>query len=307
MKRAGMVIVFLLLTSCSTGQPAQDLFAEAQNARATADAAQDLASYQERFLTATAEAPIVHITETAAAQSVRSTATADAMALEQRNWTVTAQSVQETQTAAMTATAMAWTPTMNATQTAVFAVLHAQGTQVANEAVRDTLELDRQKYNNDFFANLPGLSWALVALFAILGAMLFVRRERYKPAQVDARGNVLPMIDTIEGTVTDVDRSPNYLSGMRRADLPALPPVTAERQDAATQRDQLVDLAVRGLPDAKRDERKRLAGQEIAKQLAVPNLQGRFKVLEDGTHDLEVIDGEIIQVLDNEWKETDKG
>ena len=146
-----LFLVLLALTACvPTTQAQRDLFTDAQSARGTADAALQQAQYQERFLTATAEAPIVHITETAAAQSVQSTSVAQSMVIEQQYWTATAQSIQETQTAAMTHTAMAWTPTPNATSTAVFAALNAEGTQIANNVARDNLELERQQYTNNF-------------------------------------------------------------------------------------------------------------------------------------------------------------
>jgi hypothetical protein len=306
MKRALFLLSLLLLVSCASPGTVTtpNLFVESQNARATADAAEELAAYQERFLTATAEAPIVHITETAAAQSVQSTVTAQAMAIQQSYWTTTAQSVQETETAAMTQTAMAWTPTPNATSTSVFAVLNAEGTQMANQVQRDNLELERQEYANDFWANLPGLTWAFLSLVLVLGLMLFTRRARYQPAKVDERGNILPMLDIVEGTITDPDRNPNYLSGTRREDLKALPALTADRQDNVTHRDQAIDAVTRGLPGGTRADKRQIA-QQMAPKLSGPNMAGRFKILPEGTFNEDVIDGEIISVLDQDWKESE--
>jgi len=54
--------------------------------------------------------------------------------------------------------------------------------------------------------------------------------------------------------------------------------------------------------NGQRSAQKRLAGQEMMKQLSDSNLESRFKILDD-TSNLDVIDAEIIQALDAEWKE----
>src|SRR6266498_5335092 len=132
-----IILLFLLLVAavaaCTPAvpydqMPRGDLYTGANGNRMTAAAALQQAQWQEQALTATAGAPIVHITETVAA-----------MAIQQQYWTVTAQSIQETQIAAQTQTAMSWTPTPNATSTAAFALLNAQSTQMANQAIEDNL------------------------------------------------------------------------------------------------------------------------------------------------------------------------
>lgn len=309
MKRIIILILAVILAGCATpsGTTPQDLLVSAEQARLTADAAQEIAESQARYLTATAEAPIVRITETAAA-----------FAMQQQYWTATAQSVSSTETAAMTHTAQAWTPTPNATSTAVFAVLNAQGTQIANDLERDRLELERQQKNNEFWRLMPGISFVVVTLMAIMLGLVYVRKQRYQTAAVDERGNVLPIIDVVDGQVTDVDRNPNFKAALgngiferlveKRLQLPpAVPPVTAERQDAATERDQMVDLAIRGLPSqVGNSDRKKAAEQVVAGRLSDVNMQNRFKLLDGETSNLDVIDGEIIKVLDAEWKEGDK-
>jgi hypothetical protein len=279
-----------------------------QNSKATADAALQQAYYQSQFLTATAEAPIIRITETAAG-----------MIYQQQMWTATAQSVQSTETAAMTQTAMSWTSTPNATITAVFVMAAAEATQIANNTERDKLELERQRDNNDFKAKLPTYSFVIVILVLAIILMFVSRRERYRPIPVDARGNPLPMLDVVEGTATDVDRNPNYRSDLRdgllkqwlrrRLDLPPLlPEITAKRQDETTQRDQLLDLGTRGLPGGNQNQSssKRLAGQEMMKQLSDSNLQSRFRILDEETSQLNAVNGEVIQVLDQDWKEVNE-
>ena len=275
-----------------------------QNNKATSDALLQQAYYQSQFLTATADAPIVHITETAAA-----------MAMQQQLWTITAQSVEGTQIAAMTQTAMSWTPTPNATSTAAFALLNAQGTQMANNAIRDNLELERQQDINDFKGKLPAYSFVVVVLVLIIFLMLIVRRWSFQTAKVDDRGNVLPVLNIVDGIYTDIDRSPNF-QGQLKAGLikrwaetklnlpPLLPAVTAARQDATTERDQMIDLATRGLPgEGKSEGRKQLAGQAMMNQLSNSNLESRFQILDGQANHLEHIDGVIVHELDSSWKE----
>jgi PBP1b-binding outer membrane lipoprotein LpoB len=304
MKPLFIIILALGLVGCAT-PPNPDLYANVQNSKATSDAALQQAFYQSQFLTATAEAPIVHITETAAG-----------MVFQQQMWTATVQSIQGTQVAAMTQTAIVWTPTPNATQTAVFAMAAAEATAISNNTQRDLLQLERERQNNEFNRLLPGIAVAALMGALIVAAIVAIRMTRYRPMTVDTRGNVIPVMDILDGTVTDVDRNPNYrglLSDnlfrqwmMQRFKLaPQLPAITAQRQDATTERDQMIDLATRGLPGPTTDARERgkLAGQGMMKQLSDSNLETRFKILDGQTGGLEVIDGVIVQELDSAWKE----
>jgi len=301
------IFVLFALAGCGSPPHQQDLYSNSVSSRATADALLQQAQVQELFLTATAEAPIIRITETAAA-----------MAMQQQLWTITAQSVEGTQIAAMTQTSMAWTPTPNATSTAAFALLNAQGTQMANNAIRDNLELQRQRDINDFKGKLPVYSFVVLVLVLAICMMLIVRRWSFQTAKVDDRGNVLPVLNIVDGIYTDIDRSPNY-QGQLKAGLisrwvekklnmtPLLPAVTAARQDATTERDQMIDLATRGLPsEGKSEGRKQLAGQAIMKQVTDSNVVSRHEILDPQTSRLEVIDGVIVQELDSSWKEAQK-
>ena len=314
MKNSLLVFLILLLTACAPAvpydavSPETDLYSDAQSKRSTAQAALQEAQIREQFLTATAQAPIVHITETAAGLIVAQTRGSIDLTSTAVLWTAT-PSPMPTITS---------TPTPNATSTAVFAILNAEGTQIANNLERDRLELERQTTMNDFNAKVVAYSWMIVVLVLIVAVMLIVRKHRYQPATVDARGNVLPVIDVISGTVTDVDRNPNYQGSLhpnvaqrlietKLGLQPLLPVVTAERQDATTERDQMTDLATRGLPaDPGVKERKQLAGQQAMKQMSAPNMQSRFKILDAETTDLGVINGEIIQVLDQDWQEANR-
>lgn len=294
--------ILVALAGCVTAPPNPDLYSSVQSSRATSDAALQQAYYQSQFLTASAEAPIIRITETAAA-----------MAIQQQFWTSTAQSVQSTETAALTQTAMAWTPTPNATMTAIFVLAAAEATQMANNIERDKLELQRQQDINDFKGKLPAYSFVIVILVLAIVLTFISRRERYRPVPVDERGNPLPMLDVVEGTATDVDRNPNFRGDLRdnlfkqwlrkKLDLPLLlPDITAKRQDETTQRDQLLDLATRGLPGGNAQSAARqMAGQEMMKQVSAANLESRFRILDEEKAGLDVINGEVTKVLDQEW------
>lgn len=308
MKRTWILFLLVFLASCVSA-PA-DLYGGASSSRMTAGAALQQAQWQEQMLTATAGAPIVHITETAAAMAIQATQAQS-----------TSVAGVQTQMGAMTATAIWWTPTPNLDSTATVAALNSQSTAIANQAIRDNLQLAREQVMNEFWAKVPGYVFVIVVLLLLIGVMQFVRRNRYQAAKVDARGNVLPLLDIVEGSFTDMDRSPNHRGSVSNDVLvrvltwwvekklgmpPQLPAVTTQRQDATTERDQMIDLATRGLPgsgpsDSK--ERQKLAGQQVMKQLTDSNLEKRFKVFDEGTSDLTVINGEVIEHLDRDWQE----
>jgi hypothetical protein len=146
MKRLWIILAFLALAGCVPVESNPDLYVAAQSSRATSDAAAQEALFQERYLTATAEAPIIHITQTAAALVVQATQ----------------QSIDQTSTAVL------WTPTPSSTPTIIpsatpnltatlnTAQLWGQQTAIANNIQRDNLELDRQRSANDFCAGGRG-------------------------------------------------------------------------------------------------------------------------------------------------------
>jgi hypothetical protein len=295
------VLAAIVVSSCvSSGSP--DLYNSAQAYRAQAE-------MLESAMTATAQAPIVHITETAAAMQIQAIQAA-----------ATGTAAIQTQSGAMTATAVWWTPTPNFSGTQTSAAISAQQTAGANAAIRDYLELERQIQNNEWnrIAGPIGLTAGVGILLVLV--VTYLRRTRYQPARVDARGNVLPIIDIVDGMATDLDRNPNHRGAVSAQILirilsflmekkwgmdPLLPEITATRQDAVTERDQMIDLATRGLPgpSSETKELKRQAGQQMIQKTSEQNLANRFKVLGESDGQLGVIDGTIIQVLDQDWAE----
>jgi hypothetical protein len=251
-------VIVWFLTSCAT-PPTGDLFTGAQSSRATADAANQLAYFQEQFLTASAQAPIIDITSTAAA-----------FAMEQSYAQATSTAAAQTQVAAVTITAQSWSPTPNATMTAVFAQSYADATRVANEIILNNLEVERTRSMNQAKAMAPYFIGFLLVILLVMFGIAYAKRLSFMPATVDERGKVIPIISVVDGSVVDVDRNPNYRGVFmesliqqwlrKKFDLPyLLPEITAERQDQVTVRAQLVDMATRAqLPKRLLEEQERL-------------------------------------------------
>lgn len=286
---AGVIIWFL--TSCTTADP----YGNPMSNRMTADAALQLAEYQEHAMTETAQAPIINLTQTAAGLIV-----------------------QQTQVSIdMTSTAVLWTPTITPTSTP-----NAEATIKAAEVIA-TVTAINLKAERDIKTNNLKAFWSYVAGTAVLimvvfGGYVVFKRFSYKSADVDESGKVRPVISVIDGTVTEIERMPNYRGTMANDDVikqmfiqwfeqrfgvelkPSLPPITPERQDSTTQRAQLTDLATR---TSNNSSIRRAVANEMEKHLSTSNLESRFKVLGPGDSAGEIIDDEIMNVLDAEWKE----
>ncbi len=237
-------ILFLFLTAC--GMPTAtsstvDPFVAVESAQRTAAAAQDQADFYGSQLTATAEAPIVAITQTAAA-----------FAMNQQYAQATSQASQMTQTAALTQTAQSWTPTPVPTSTpnltATMAVLELSATAqvMSNEVVKDNLSVERAKSTNMLYAAAPYLVGFAVLVLVLIFAYVAVQRFAHVATQIhDLTGKPRPLLNVLDGVVVDIDRSPNGAMQLRKGYLNQLPAITSDRQDAVTNRAQLVDLQTR--------------------------------------------------------------
>ena len=255
------IFVLLFLAACApTDTATPDLYLAAKNSQATADAAQYESKYLGDQLTATAEAPIIHITETAAAFQVQSAGT-------QQAYTATAQSIEAANKAAMTSTAAAWTAT--AVQNAIVieaASQEAQQTAIANNTERDNLQLARQRSQNNFNAAMPGLGAVILVIALGMGLFMLMRQQSFRPMPRDPRGDAVPVLNIVDGTIVDPDKSLFAMLGMKRNDLKLLPIITAEQQAPVTERNQLVHLATNGLPSGNAQDakaRKRFAGEQM--------------------------------------------
>lgn len=242
-------IVCLFLTACTSGAPTisvsgvptVDPYVMAAQAQRTAAAAQDEAEFYGTQLTATAQAPIIQITQTAAEWT-----------MQQQYGAATQQSVQMTETAAITATAQSWTPTPNATMTAVFANSAAEATKIANDVEINNLQVERARTTNTMRAMSGYVIGFLMLIAGVMFAIVLARKLAVNSNPVDERGNPLPMFDVVDGTAWDIDRSANGMISTRASFLKQLPVVTAERQDTVTSHDQMIDLRARAarLPKA---------------------------------------------------------
>ena len=212
-----------------------DPFVAVGQAQATAEAAQREAAMYGGQLTATAQAPIVAITSTAAAFEMQ-------VMFAQ----ATAQSVSATETVAVTQTAAAWTPTPNATMTAVFYQSHVEATQAANVARLDNLKVERAQFTNHIKA-FSGWTFGVVMLvIGVMFAITWAKRFAIIATPIDPHtGKPQPMVNVIDGSVVDIDRAPNGYIRADKAYLKHLPAITAERQDTVTNRAQLVDMKSR--------------------------------------------------------------
>lgn len=222
-------------------------------AQATLEAMQATSQAISANLTATAYAPTQQAIETA-------TERAWTMAL----WTATA-AVEQTATAGSgTATAQAWTPTPNYTSTVESAQAAALATAAYGEAVSVELAVERERMMNKVQAVAP---WAALAAAFVFVLLLAFRWSKVRPVQRDARGDA-PLL-VIDGKVYDADRNPYPLVDLsgKKPQIPAL--TTPEMQMATTARDQMIDLATRGVQGPANPQRKAIA-QRMAAQNILP-------------------------------------
>ena len=111
---------------------------------------------------------------------------------------------------------------------------------------------------------------ALISAF-IFALFVAFRWSKVRPIQRDARGDA-PLL-VINGSIYDADRNPYPLLDMsdKKASIPAL--TAPEIQSATTARDQMIDLATRGLQGKSYPQRKAIAQRMAAQNLLPPPAQ----------------------------------
>jgi len=272
-----LLLLFLLLSACGTEYPAPqavsgvgtatpdplEIFVGANSSQRTAQAAQATADYFGQQITATVMARDALATErafnfqsTQIAANITSTA-------QSAYATMTADSINATSTAAFTQTAVALQVAgtqLALTTTAAANEANAKAYAVAMEGeaqrVKDAIERDRLTNTLKAFMPLVMLAAAFVVFL-----VLAYHRGRVIIVPRDERGDAQLIGDVVDGTLSDPDRFTNGVSGLRRRDLDLLPPPSAERQAAVTERDQMVDLATR--PGGDDGERRRQAARQM--------------------------------------------
>jgi hypothetical protein len=236
-------------------------YVDANSSQGTAIAAIATADYFSNQLTATVE--IRNQTATQQVVDLRSTEQSASMRSTERAWnaTATADSAQSTSIALGTASAVAqqvlWTQrAIDVTATADIAAVQAFATEQYSIARTQELALERETMMNQVRAVVP---WAMLVITFVILAVFFKRWSRVRVIQRDPRGDAPLLLDVVDGVAYDADRSPTSTAGLQREDLKRLPLFSTENHTQTTTRDQMLDLATRGLPGV--SQRKVLSKQ----------------------------------------------
>lgn len=239
-----LAISIFFLSACGSPQIQQDLFG-------TQIVVEQQAESMSRILTATAEAPLVALTQTQGAFD---------MIVQYSNATGTAG--VQTQVAQSTATAAQWTPTPSITPSPIpTATVNLPATVEAHEfavqVANDERAAQRAEISNTFYAIIIPLA-LLVGLLAVgYVAITVSRNSRYK---IHDQPGYRPVIgDVVTGEWIDMDTMPNYATGNRSllshlanqvlekklGIAPALPAITAVRMDEVKKTEQMIKLQSR--------------------------------------------------------------
>jgi hypothetical protein len=130
---------------------------------------------------------------------------------------------------------------------------------------------------------------SLICIFAVL-VVVFIRWSRVRVIQRDPRGDAPLLLNVVDGVAYDADRHPTSTSGLQREDIKLLPKFSASDHIQTTARDQMVDLATRGLPGTN----KRQANN---KQFKEDNLSGDKLLGDDAMPKIETIDANSARPL----------
>jgi hypothetical protein len=224
-------------------------YVDANSSQGTAVAAIATADYFSNQLTATVEAR--NQTATQQVVVIQSTQQAGNIQSTERAWnaTTTADSIQSTSIAMSTASAAAqqaiWTQrAVDITATADIAAVQAYATEQYSIARTQELTLERETMVNQVRAVVP---WAMFVITFVILAFFFRRWTRVRVIQRDSRGDAPLLLDVVDGVAYDADRNPASTEGLEREDLKRLPQFSSRDHIQTTARDQMLDLATRGL------------------------------------------------------------
>ena len=297
-------------TQNAVAQTAVALWADTISAERTADYyhAQLTATYVEQ----TRQAEIYEAQQTAQAAQVTAQAeqTAQWRAWEVQGWTATAEADMATAEAQQTATAdgMAVVQTQQAMQyTATADTSSAQMTATVAAAVAQSLDRANRRAElvNNALAVSPyvlGVLLALVSLWAIV-AIMRVAVLRMRVIERDARGDV-GIIVTPWGDYYDPDRNPGAVMRTGRAGASAPQLGEPEDQRQVTQRDQMIDLAHRGLPAIGGTSPQQRAAVKQAQQLMPVQPRPIYRIYQPADVP-PAIPQDVAEALDADWREVD--
>jgi hypothetical protein len=282
------LFAFLLLFVTACGAPPQvaystqtpdpiQAYVNASSSQGTAIAAIATAEYFSMQLTATVEARNQISTQQALAMQ----ATQQAMNIisTERAWnaTTTADSIRAAAIATGTASAVAqqaiWTQrAMDITATANSASVQAYATQQHSIARNEELALQRKELMNNVAAVVP---WSIgIGAFVVIVIMSF-RWSRVRIIQRDPRGDAPLLLNVVDGVAYDADRHPTSTGGLQREDIKLLPQFSASDHTQTTARDQMLDLATRGLPGTNKRQanNKQLKEENLSGDGAMPKIE----------------------------------
>ena len=265
MIRNPFLFAFLLLFVTACGAPAQAVtytrtpdpiqaYVDANSSQGTAAAAIATADYFSNQLTATVEARNQIATQQEF--SLQATQQAANILATERAWnaTSTADSVQAAVIATGTASAVAqqaiWTQrAMDITATANSASVQAYATEQYSHARSNELSIRRKEMMNSVAAVVP---WGVGVGTLVIALLVLVRWSRVRVIQRDQRGDSPLLLNVVDGVAYDFDRHPTSTGGLQRQDIKLLPKFSASDHTQTTERDQMLDLATRGFPNAPR-------------------------------------------------------
>ena len=183
-------------------------------------------------------------------------------------WTATASVKQTATSASGTATqqyiqSQATKQASDITATIESAAASARATEYHAQAVGYELAIERERMMNKVQAVSP---WFLLFSLPVFFLFMIYRRSKVRAILRDERGDA-PLL-VINDSIYDVDRNPQSLldySGKK----PSIPLLTSPGiQAATTERDQMIDLATRGVLDSPTPQRQEIAQKFISERVS---------------------------------------
>ena len=161
---------------------------------------------------------------------------------------------------------------MDITATADAASVQAFATKQYNIARTEELSLQRKELMNNVAAITP---WVMLVITFVFLAIFFKRWTRVRIIQRDPRGDTPLLLDVVDGVAYDADRHPTSTAGLQREDIKLLPKFTASDHTQTTARDQMVDIATRGLPGTPQRKAisKQLKDESISGDRSIPKIE----------------------------------
>jgi len=284
MKKYILTLAVLILTGCAT--PAQQVDPSgyviapgvaAESARQTKEAY----GAQEDFYNSQASATSAASTSFAFAPYATGTQAAVELAVQKMYSDATSTAAASTQTADANLQAF------NARSTSE-AGIYTQVASVTQQAMiviqrNDELAFERARSVNMMKASFGYFVFIVILFVATAWAYTMIKRLQFSPVGVSPEGAPLPLLNFIDGTFTDLDRSANGTVAVNQKYLELLPKITDERQSEVTRLAQLSNMHTRRralphamlksqglLPEPETDELEQVEAGDAYPELPLP-------------------------------------